>query len=71
MLSVFVPAETSLKKAVSADLAALPEGAVWFGEISLAGEVRPVAHSAIRQREAAKLGNEEAAKRIAQLSRGH
>jgi DNA repair protein RadA/Sms len=30
--------------------------AVWFGEVSLAGEVRPVAHSAIRQREAAKLG---------------
>jgi len=30
--------------------------AIWFGEISLAGEVRPVAHSAIRQREAAKLG---------------
>jgi DNA repair protein RadA/Sms len=34
----------------------LPESAVWFGEISLAGEVRPVAHSGIRQREAAKLG---------------
>jgi DNA repair protein RadA/Sms len=34
----------------------LPANAVWFGEISLAGEVRPVAHSAIRQREAAKLG---------------
>ncbi|MFA7604533.1 MAG: DNA repair protein RadA [Novosphingobium sp.] len=34
----------------------LPENAVWFGEISLAGEVRPVAHSGIRQREAAKLG---------------
>ncbi|MDR2857899.1 MAG: DNA repair protein RadA [Novosphingobium sp.] len=34
----------------------LPGAAVWFGEISLAGEVRPVAHSAIRQREAAKLG---------------
>ncbi len=34
----------------------LPDGAVWFGEISLAGEVRPVAHSGIRQREAAKLG---------------
>ena len=29
---------------------------VWFGEVSLAGEIRPVAHSAIRQREAAKLG---------------
>jgi DNA repair protein RadA/Sms len=34
----------------------LPENAVWFGEISLAGEVRPVAHSGLRQREAAKLG---------------
>jgi DNA repair protein RadA/Sms len=34
----------------------LSENAVWFGEISLAGEVRPVAHSGIRQREAAKLG---------------
>ncbi len=35
---------------------ALPAGAVWFGEVSLAGEVRPVAHAAIREREAAKLG---------------
>jgi DNA repair protein RadA/Sms len=34
----------------------LPEGAVWFGEISLAGEIRPVAHAATRQKEAAKLG---------------
>ncbi len=34
--------------------------AVWFGEISLAGEVRPVAHSAIRRREAAKLGFSQA-----------
>lgn len=30
--------------------------ACWFGEVSLAGEVRPVAHSAIRIREAGKLG---------------
>ena len=30
MLSVFVPAETSLKKLVSADLSALPDGAVWI-----------------------------------------
>ncbi|MBU6455977.1 MAG: magnesium transporter CorA family protein [Bradyrhizobium sp.] len=30
MLSVFVPAETSLKKLVSTDLAALPVGAVWI-----------------------------------------
>jgi len=34
----------------------LPQGSVWFGEVSLAGEVRPVAHGAIRQRESAKLG---------------
>ncbi len=34
----------------------LPSDGVWFGEISLAGEVRPVAHSTIRQRESAKLG---------------
>ncbi|WP_260921830.1 DNA repair protein RadA [Novosphingobium sp. 9] len=34
----------------------LPRDAVWFGEVSLAGEVRPVAHSSIRQRESAKLG---------------
>lgn len=34
----------------------LPKRAVWFGEVSLAGEVRPVAHSGTRQREAAKLG---------------
>src|SRR6185437_14052300 len=30
MLSVFTPAETSLKKVVSAGPAALPEGAVWI-----------------------------------------
>ena len=29
---------------------------VWFGEVSLAGEIRPVAHGSIRQRESAKLG---------------
>ena len=29
---------------------------VWFGEVSLAGEIRPVAHGTIRLREAAKLG---------------
>ncbi|WP_295527282.1 DNA repair protein RadA [Novosphingobium sp. Chol11] len=34
----------------------LAHGAVWFGEISLAGEVRPVAHAGIRIKEAAKLG---------------
>ena len=34
----------------------LPTDAVWFGEVSLAGEIRPVAHGGIRLREAAKLG---------------
>ena len=34
----------------------LPKGSVWFGEVSLAGEIRPVAHAGIRLREAAKLG---------------
>ncbi len=34
----------------------LARDAVWFGEVSLAGEVRPVAHSGVRLREAAKLG---------------
>ena len=34
----------------------LPPASTWFGEVSLAGEVRPVAHGAIRLREAAKLG---------------
>ncbi len=29
---------------------------IWLGEIALSGEVRPVAHSALRLREAAKLG---------------
>ncbi len=35
---------------------ALPQRSVWFGELSLAGEVRPVAHSPQRLREATKLG---------------
>jgi DNA repair protein RadA/Sms len=34
----------------------LPATATWFGEVSLAGEIRPVAHGAIRVREAEKLG---------------
>jgi DNA repair protein RadA/Sms len=33
-----------------------PAESIWFGEISLAGEVRPVAHSGLRMKEAAKLG---------------
>jgi DNA repair protein RadA/Sms len=34
----------------------LPHDAVYFGEIGLSGAVRPVAHSALRLKEAAKLG---------------
>ncbi|MXO93186.1 DNA repair protein RadA [Erythrobacter arachoides] len=34
----------------------LSKDAIWFGELSLSGEVRPVAHASLRQREAAKLG---------------
>ncbi|TNE47350.1 MAG: DNA repair protein RadA, partial [Sphingomonadales bacterium] len=34
----------------------LPDRSVWFGEISLSGEIRPVAHKSLRLREAAKLG---------------
>jgi DNA repair protein RadA/Sms len=34
--------------------------AVFFGEVALSGEVRPVAHGALRMREAAKLGFERA-----------
>jgi len=36
--------------------AALPKDAVYFGEISLSGGVRPVVHAAQRLKEAAKLG---------------
>jgi DNA repair protein RadA/Sms len=35
---------------------ALPADAVWYGELSLAGEIRPVAHGGLRLRESAKLG---------------
>ncbi|MDE2597657.1 MAG: DNA repair protein RadA [Sphingomonadales bacterium] len=34
----------------------LPGESVWFGEVSLAGEIRPVAHGGLRLREAGKLG---------------
>ena len=34
----------------------LPDRSIWFGEVSLAGEIRPVAHSGLRLKEAAKLG---------------
>ena len=34
----------------------LPDKSVWFGEVSLSGEVRPVAHANLRVKEADKLG---------------
>lgn len=34
----------------------LPDRSIWFGEISLAGEIRPVAHAGLRMKEAGKLG---------------
>jgi len=34
----------------------LADKSAWFGEVSLAGEIRPVAHAGLRLREAAKLG---------------
>src|SRR3546814_311894 len=34
----------------------LPNGSVWSGEVSLAGEIRPVAHLELRLKESAKLG---------------
>ncbi|MBA2919302.1 DNA repair protein RadA [Sphingomonas sp. MAH-20] len=38
----------------------LPSDAVAFGEVALSGELRPVAHGALRLKEAAKLGFERA-----------
>ena len=38
----------------------LPSDAVLFGEVSLSGEVRPVAHAGLRLKEAAKLGFQRA-----------
>ncbi|MGG2320029.1 DNA repair protein RadA, partial [Salmonella enterica] len=38
----------------------VPADAVAFGEVALSGEVRPVAHAALRLKEAAKLGFERA-----------
>ena len=51
-------ADLAVAAALVSALADKPLGndSVWFGEVSLAGEVRPVAHSGIRRREAAKLG---------------
>ena len=38
----------------------VPVDAVAFGEVALSGEVRPVAHGALRLKEAGKLGFERA-----------
>ena len=49
MLSVFVPSETSLKKVADADLAALPESAVWIDLVKpTAAEDKAVAAGADR-----------------------
>jgi DNA repair protein RadA/Sms len=51
-------ADLAVAAALVSALADKPLGgdAVWFGEVSLAGEIRPVAHSGLRLRESAKLG---------------
>ena len=38
----------------------LPKQSVWFGEVSLSGEIRSVAHAPLRLRESAKLGFDKA-----------
>jgi len=51
-------ADLAVAAALVSALADKPLGAhaVWFGEVSLAGEIRPVAHAGLRLRESAKLG---------------
>ncbi len=39
----------------------MPTGSVFFGEVALSGEIRPVAHAPLRLREAGKLGFSDAA----------
>jgi DNA repair protein RadA/Sms len=58
-LKIFEPAaDLAAAAALASSLvgASLPADAVYFGEIGLSGAVRPVAHSALRLKEAAKLG---------------
>ena len=38
----------------------LAKQSVWFGEVSLSGEIRPVSHAPLRLRESAKLGFDKA-----------
>jgi DNA repair protein RadA/Sms len=51
-------ADLAVAAALVSALADKPLGlrSVWFGEVSLSGEVRPVAHAGTRLKEAAKLG---------------
>jgi DNA repair protein RadA/Sms len=49
---------------------ALPADAVLFGEVALSGEVRPVAHGALRLKEAGKLGFTRALAPAAQAREG-
>ncbi|WP_126175039.1 DNA repair protein RadA [Tsuneonella rigui] len=51
-------ADLAVAAALVSALADKPLGthAIWFGEVSLAGEIRPVSHAGLRLREAAKLG---------------
>lgn len=51
-------ADLAVAAALVSALADRPLGSdsVWFGEVSLAGEIRPVAHGGLRLRESAKLG---------------
>src|SRR5579864_8846999 len=58
-LKIFEPAaDLAAAAALVSSLvgASLPADAVYFGEIGLSGAVRPVAHAALRLKEAAKLG---------------
>ncbi|MFQ5518290.1 MAG: S16 family serine protease, partial [Acidimicrobiia bacterium] len=53
-------ADLAVALAVASSLTGVPLGAVAaFGEVSLTGEVRPVAHARRRRREAARLGFDE------------
>ncbi|WP_375396123.1 DNA repair protein RadA [uncultured Sphingomonas sp.] len=49
---------------------AVPADAIVFGEIALSGEVRPVAHAALRLKEAAKLGFARALAPVATAGEG-
>jgi len=51
-------ADTAVAAALVSALAdrPLPDKSIWFGEVALSGEVRPVSHANLRVKEAAKLG---------------